>query len=163
MDDQYQRSQSRAILATAAHTVSTERGNQHGGAEDSFDLIGKLWTDYLISVTKHRSQDGPMTFVEKLSIGPSDVAHLMVLLKVARAVHGDPLNQDHYVDGAGYMSLAGALSMGDKRVAVPTPAENTDRKQAAALGAAEPKPDRLGSNVLKSAMAAVDGPEAGKQ
>jgi len=119
MDDQYQRSQSRSILATAAHTVTSERGNQHGGAEDSFQLIGKLWTDYLVSVTRHRSQAGDMAFIDSLSIGPADVAHLMVLLKVARAVHGDPTNQDHYVDGAGYMSLAGALSMGEKRVVVP--------------------------------------------
>lgn len=170
MDDQYQRSQSRSILATAAHTVTSERGNQHGGAEDSFQLIGKLWTDYLVSVTKHRTQAGDFALVDALSIGSADVAHLMVLLKVARAVHGDPTNQDNYVDGAGYMSLAGALSMGEKRVVVPAiPVENTDRKQAASLGAVErphpglmpnpPAPDLRGTNTLKSAMAAVDASE----
>lgn len=85
-----------SILRTADDTVSNQRQNQHGQAEDSFQMIADLWKVLM----KHRGQD----------LGPTDVAFMMTMLKIARATYGNPSNPDHYVDGAGYMGLAAELA-----------------------------------------------------
>jgi hypothetical protein len=99
------------ILKTAHQVVTTERGNQHGDAENSFKMIGDLWATYL------RNTHGQTVIVSAY-----DVAQMMSLLKIARAVHGDPVNADHYIDAAGYTALAGAIAGVQYAAAAPTPA-----------------------------------------
>ena len=92
------------ILDTARKVVTTERGNQHGGAEDSFAMIAALWTTYL------NNANNKIEVFNGVSVTAYDVAQMMTLLKVARAVHGNPLNEDNYVDASGYQSLAAAIA-----------------------------------------------------
>lgn len=94
------------LMGEAAKIVTTERGNQHGGAEDSFGMIAALWTVYLENTNKMRYANDI-----SLIIKPEDVAEMMSLLKKARKVHGDPTNRDNHVDDLGYTALAGQLSI----------------------------------------------------
>ncbi len=74
------------ILDKAAEIVSGERQKQYGHVKDNFELIARLWGGYL----------------EKSDLNASDVAHMMILLKVARAsAHGN-YHEDSCVDIAGY-------------------------------------------------------------
>lgn len=88
------------ILQAAHRCIMAERKNQHGDAEDSFQMIAALWSAYLDSVRPDDSK----------ALTPRDVAHMMTLLKVSRSIHGDPAHADHYVDAAGYQALAGMLA-----------------------------------------------------
>jgi len=97
------------ILETAAKTVMTERGTQHGDAENSFRMIGEMWMAYLRNTWKRRAATG--SEIKDLTIEPVDVANMMVQLKQARSVYGDGTNLDHYVDAAGYTALAGMLTV----------------------------------------------------
>lgn len=92
------------VLSTASKIVMTERGNQHGGAEDSFTMIAQLWNIWLTNTNKMR-HNNPVHLV----IEASDVAQMMSLLKKARHVHGDPSNDDNFIDDTGYTALAAML------------------------------------------------------
>ena len=80
------------ILDEAARIVTGERQNQYGKAEDSFALIGGLWSDYL-----------------GVRISPIDVALMMILLKVARE-RGGKGKADNWVDIAGYAACGGEVA-----------------------------------------------------
>lgn len=105
MSDKDHRNTATYILASAHKVVTTERGNQHGGAEDSFQMIADLWATYLNNTNRNVNQPADLVRVTAY-----DVAQMMSLLKIARAVHGDPLNDDNYVDASGYQSLAAAIA-----------------------------------------------------
>lgn len=79
------------ILETAKLIVNGEREGQYGAPEDSFSNIARLWGIYL-------GRD----------LEPSDVANLMVLMKVARNMNG-VYKADNWVDMAGYSALGGEL------------------------------------------------------
>ncbi len=77
------------ILNKAAEIVKGARQEQYGEPEDCFGIIAQMWSAYL---------GEPVTSV--------DVAMMMVLLKVAR-VRNDYMNEDNYIDIAGYAACAG--------------------------------------------------------
>lgn len=79
------------ILEAARVCVCGEREQDYGTPENSFTLIGKLWTAYMGT---------PFT--------PKDVAMMMALLKVARIKGGD--KADSFVDLAGYAACAGEIA-----------------------------------------------------
>ena len=79
------------ILETAKLIVNGEREGQYGAPEDSFNNIARLWSVYL-----------------HCNLGPSDVANLMVLMKVARNMNG-VYKADNWVDMVGYSALGGEL------------------------------------------------------
>jgi Domain of unknown function (DUF6378) len=83
------------LLEAAAAIVSQDRRNLYGPAERSFELIADLWSAYL-----------------RQPISPTQVAVMMSLLKVARTVSA-PQHADSWIDGAGYMGLAGELALED--------------------------------------------------
>ena len=83
------------ILVTASDLVSVDRAEQYGDARQSFNRISDLWSVYL---------------EKPLSV--TDVANMMVLLKVSRA-KGNPLHEDSYIDMAGYAALAGEMATGE--------------------------------------------------
>jgi len=80
------------ILAEASRLVSTDRQSQHGDKLENHQNIAALWSAYL-----------------GVDISPAQVAMLMVLLKVARTKTG-AYNADDFVDGAGYLGIAGELA-----------------------------------------------------
>lgn len=71
--------------------VQGARNATYGDARDDFRRIGNLWTSYL---------DGKGYRLDH-EITPSDVALMMVLLKMARLME-TPSHRDSMVDIAGY-------------------------------------------------------------
>ncbi|NKX40971.1 hypothetical protein HGG71_05740 [Rhodobacteraceae bacterium R_SAG2] len=80
------------ILSTAAEYVTKDRAATHGDAEDTFAQIASLWSAYLGE-----------------EIGSTDVAAMMILLKIARA-WGNPGHADNWVDIAGYAACGGEIA-----------------------------------------------------
>lgn len=82
------------ILNDAANLIDGDRNVQHGDREKCHAEIAKLWTWWT-----------------GFQIDAHDVAMMMTLLKTARIKTG-AYNRDCYVDGAGYLSIAGELRNG---------------------------------------------------
>ena len=82
------------ILDRAARIVGGKDG-QHGGTEDNFNRIARLWYAY---------KGVPFT--------SKDVAVMMILLKVARIASGHQ-NDDNWTDIAGYAACGGELEAND--------------------------------------------------
>lgn len=85
------------VIATAYNVVSSQRSETHGEG-DSFTAIAQMWSTYLSSTNKMA-----------VTILPSDVCQMMVLLKMMRAAFASSQDVDHFVDQAGYSGLAAAL------------------------------------------------------
>ena len=77
-----------SLLDEAKQTITGERQDQYGAPEDSFSRIAAYWTTYLAR-----------------PVSTLDVAHLMALMKLARA-QGQGFRRDNYVDLAGYAAIA---------------------------------------------------------
>jgi len=112
------RSIAAGVLETAHRIVTTERGNQHGSAENSFEMIADFWTVYLRHTHKHRHG-----VLLDLRIAPADVAEMMSLLKKSRGVYGAPGNPDNAVDDTGYTALGEMLRRDDDLTAITKLAE----------------------------------------
>lgn len=82
------------VLSEAEKCVCGQRENEYGVPEDSFEMIGKLWTVYLDYATK---------------IDAHDVAAMMALLKIAR-IAKSPDHMDSWCDLAGYASCGGEIA-----------------------------------------------------
>lgn len=80
------------VLDAAKQAVTVDRAATHGKPEDTFYRIADLWSAYL---------GGRV-------ITSYDVAHMMILLKVARA-QANPWNCDNQIDMAGYAACAAEL------------------------------------------------------
>lgn len=81
----------RAICEEALKTINGERQDAYGNPEDTFFRIACLWSAYL-----GREVEG------------SDVANMMILLKMAREKGGKG-KRDNYVDLIGYAALGAAM------------------------------------------------------
>lgn len=84
----------RRVLSEAERCVCGQREQDYGTPEDSFEMIGKLWTVYLDYATK---------------IDAHDVAAMMALLKIAR-ISENPQHMDSWVDGCGYFACGGEIA-----------------------------------------------------
>ena len=82
------------VLREAEKCVCGQREQDYGTPEDSFEMIGKLWTVYLDYATK---------------IDAHDVAAMMALLKIAR-IAKSPDHMDSWCDRAGYASCGGEIA-----------------------------------------------------
>ena len=80
------------ILSQASSLVSGDRNKQHGDKLENHQNIAALWSAY-----------------KEIDISPRDVAIMMALLKIARTKTGE-VNADDFVDGCGYISIAGELA-----------------------------------------------------
>lgn len=81
------------ILEKAKTCVCGQREEDYGSPEDNFQLIADLWELYL---------DTPLD--------ATDVANMMILLKVARNAGGSKL--DNWIDIAGYAACGGEIEFG---------------------------------------------------
>ena len=79
------------ILDTAKSIINGERQGTYGKAEDSFKVIADLWSGYL-----------------PVKVTPTDVANMMILMKVARNASG-VYKEDNWVDICGYAALGGEI------------------------------------------------------
>ncbi len=82
-------------LDEAKACITGERQDQYGNPEDSFELIGNYWATYLQEKLAN----------EAIQITALDVAHMMILFKVARC-QGQAPKRDNYTDICGYSSIA---------------------------------------------------------
>lgn len=98
------------IIREAASIVDGARNQAHGDKERSFIAIAELWNAYLVSALDARPER---------VIQPRDVAAMMVLMKMARALHGDASHRDHYVDMVGYSGIMGELALPKVKVEFP--------------------------------------------
>lgn len=90
-----------AIAGTASELVGGDRDRQHGQKRDNFARIAQVWQAYL-DIRRDRASP----------LGPADVGHMMVLMKVARTQSG-AVNADDYIDAAGYAACAGEIALQD--------------------------------------------------
>jgi len=86
------------IAAVASELVGGDRDRQHGQKRDNFVRIASVWQSYL---EIRRDKTAPL--------GPADVGHMMVLMKIARTQSG-AVNPDDYIDAAGYAACAGEIA-----------------------------------------------------
>ena len=87
------------ILDTAKATLAA-RGQHYGGIEDNFTRIARLWSAHLVNAYG----------VMAPQLEASDVALMMVLLKIAR-LENDASHADSWVDMAGYAACGGSFSI----------------------------------------------------
>lgn len=79
------------ILKMAIELTVKDRQEQYGDARENFELVARFWEVYT-----------------GRPYSASDVAMMLALLKVARAMSG--YKADNYVDLAGYAALAGEIT-----------------------------------------------------
>ena len=82
------------ILDKAKTIINGERQGTYGNAEDNFANIAAFWSTYLGTV-----------------IDSTDVANMMILMKVARNASG-VYKDDNYIDICGYAALGGEIAAG---------------------------------------------------
>jgi hypothetical protein len=87
-----------SIIKRAGELVSGEREVTHGDKFKNFQNICDLWNAYL---RLRRDPSAPLT--------PLDYADMMELQKIARGQSGC-VNEDDYVDRAGYAGCAGEIA-----------------------------------------------------
>ena len=80
------------ILRTAEEYVTKQRAQDYGDMNTNFAVIGKYWSTHL-----------------GIEISSEDVAVMMALLKIAR-VKANSSTKDSFVEGCGYLALAGELA-----------------------------------------------------
>lgn len=84
-------------LDTAKAAVIGARQDSYGGPEKNFGRIARLWTAYL---KDHEPS---------IELDETDVAAMMILLKVARIL-GDDGHMDSWVDIAGYAACGADIA-----------------------------------------------------
>lgn len=87
------------ILIRASELVGGDRAKAHGEAVESLEAVCELWGTLLSLMGKPLPRP----------LEARDVAILMAGLKIVRAYKGVELNDDNYVDLAGYAGLAGGV------------------------------------------------------
>ena len=108
------------LLKEAINITTSDRNAAYGNPEDNFANIAAYWSSYLTQSTK-----------VDIVISPQDVAHMMILMKVARLAT-NPTHYDSLLDIAGYAACgedcrvgalnaafdaAGAMVAGSEQVA----------------------------------------------
>lgn len=94
-------------ILDAASAAVADRGLNYGKPEDNFTRIAKLWNAHLGN--RYFEGFGGDTTVALPTLDASDVAMMMILMKVARLEHM-PSHMDSVVDIAGYAACLGTFS-----------------------------------------------------
>jgi hypothetical protein len=99
------------LLETAKLAVA-DRGLNYGRPEANFERIAALWTAHI----RNRYADPANSEVDMSTwdgrFDPSDVAQMMVLMKIAR-LENSPHHLDSWVDVAGYAACGAELAPSD--------------------------------------------------
>jgi hypothetical protein len=89
---------SKSILQEALEVTSGDRRRDYDAAEPNHERIARFWNAYISS--RKADVGAPLSAL--------DVAHLMILLKLARAVYTP--TRDTYIDIAGYARCAAEIA-----------------------------------------------------
>ena len=84
------------LTQTASNLITGQRQEDYGTPEKNFTRVANYWSIRL----EDKLKDGA-------KITPREVAELMALLKMARATQSP--TEDSFVDGIGYIAIAGEL------------------------------------------------------
>lgn len=90
-----------SLMDEAKRLVCNERTAQHGDTAASFTTVAEFWTTYLRA--KNRGTD-------PLKVDKGDVVQMLSLLKKARHLFGNGVNEENFVDDIGYTAIAGMFS-----------------------------------------------------
>jgi hypothetical protein len=95
----------KTILTTAAKLTSGDRNRAYGEPFWNMSNIAELWQAYLSVKTRGKTiGTGKLEYM----ISPEDVAHMNVLMKIARTA-SPAFREDNYVDAAAYIAIAGEV------------------------------------------------------
>ena len=83
------------LLDTAKQIVTTDRNARYGEPENNFAVIAQFWNHYI--TTKKDVC---------LYLSATDVAIMMALFKIGRIATARDMNEDSYIDAAGYIACA---------------------------------------------------------
>lgn len=86
------------ILAKAGELINGDRKEDYGDAYLNHMRIAEFWNNYLD---------------HEIKLTPTDVAIMMMLVKIARCIHS--YKDDSFVDICGYAALAGEMSNADAK------------------------------------------------
>jgi hypothetical protein len=86
-------------LEEADKIISSERQDQYGSPEDSFDRIARYWSVYLNLSSEKMGVTLP------IKLDARDVALMMTLFKLARE-QGPQSKRDNMIDAIGYLAIA---------------------------------------------------------
>ncbi len=84
--------------------ATRDRGLNYGAPEDNFARIAAHWTTFMLNsglLNKMTAQN--------FAFRPTDVAQMMVLMKIAR-LENSPTHMDSWIDVAGYAACGGELA-----------------------------------------------------
>jgi len=84
------------ILVTAGQLINGDRKEDYGDAYLNHMRIAEFWNNYLD---------------HEIKLTPTDVAMMMMLVKIARCIHA--YKDDSFIDMCGYAALAGEMSNAD--------------------------------------------------
>lgn len=96
----------KSVLEKAIEIVNGDRQVNYGDPTDNHQRIAWLWTIYISERAKGERE---------FQISPSDVAVMMILVKIARLIEtpsGSPSQFDSLADVAGYASIAWEIESG---------------------------------------------------
>jgi len=88
----------RSVLE-AAEDMAGDRGEQYGGPEENMAAVCRLWNAYIDNEMNLPANDNLRDLLD-----PSDVAQMMVLLKMARCQTGGE-DRETLADEAGYVRV----------------------------------------------------------
>ena len=88
------------VLEEAIRCVCTDRNEQYGEPEDSFEVIAGLWNSYV---------ESDCIIGRGVVIGSADVAIMMALFKIGRMMTSADQKRDTFVDAAGYIACAAQI------------------------------------------------------
>jgi hypothetical protein len=88
-----------SVLQEAHTIIYGEREKTYGAPGKNLETIAAFWTNFL----------GARGLLCS-SLSPEDVAHMMILLKVARLAN-DPYHRDSLVDVCGYAALSERINL----------------------------------------------------
>lgn len=88
------------VLEEAIRCVCTDRNEQYGEPEDSFEVIAGLWNSYVESACIGGGD---------ACIDGGDVAIMMALFKIGRMITSVDQKRDTFVDAAGYIACAAQI------------------------------------------------------
>lgn len=83
-----------ALLQEALKITSVDRNSAYGNPEDNFRNIAVYWSQHLSASTGL-----------EITLSPSDIAYMMILMKLAR-LSTNPTHYDSILDVAGYAACA---------------------------------------------------------
>lgn len=86
------------VLVAAQAIIWGDREKTYGSPAFNLETIAEFWNIWL----KRRHN-------VVVALMPEDVAHMMVLLKMARLLN-DPTHRDSLIDGAGYLGLVDRIN-----------------------------------------------------